>query len=367
MVIIMRNNATEEQISSVVDRVHEVGLTTHLSRGVERTVIGVLGHGGGATTALGPVEGLPGVDRVVPVTDAFKLSNRQFHEDDTIVTVNGVEIGGEEVVVIGGPCSVESREQTLATAGAVQAAGARLLRGGAYKPRTSPYSFRGIGVRGLEILAEARERTGLGIVTEVMSVEELTVVSEYADMLQIGTRNMQNYNLLEAVGRCELPVLLKRGKSAPIDEWLLSAEYIMAQGNRQVVLCERGITSFDAYTRNTFDVSAIPVVQRLSHLPVIGDPSQATGRSYLVKPAGLAAIAAGADGLIVEVHPSPDHALSDASQQLTFEAFAELMRSAAGVAAAVGRACPASARPRLTAVPSAVMEGDATAGIASAG
>ncbi|MDP9353296.1 MAG: 3-deoxy-7-phosphoheptulonate synthase, partial [Chloroflexota bacterium] len=239
-------------------------------------------------------------------------------------------------------CSVESTEQTLATAHAVKAAGGKLLRGGAYKPRTSPYSFRGMGVRGLEILAEARAATGLGIVTEVMSIEELPAVAEYADMLQIGARNMQNYNLLEAVGRSHLPVLLKRGLSATVEEWLLSAEYVMAQGNRQVVLCERGIRTFDnedkpSSTRNTLDVVAVPLAKQLSHLPVIADPSQATGRASLVSAAGLAAVAAGADGLIVEVHPQPDHALSDAAQQLTFEQFGQLTAKVAAVAHAIGR------------------------------
>lgn len=337
MVIVMRNDATEEEVSRVVMRVQEAGLTAHLSIGLERTIIGVIGHGGDVRMVAEAVETLPGVDSLVPVTKPFKLSSREFHEEQSVVTVNGVRIGGDEVVMIGGPCSVESREQTLATAKAVKTAGAKLLRGGAFKPRTSPYSFRGLGEKALEILAEAREQTGLGIVTEVMSVEELPAVLEYADMLQIGTRNMQNYNLLEAAGKSNTPVLLKRGMSATVEEWLLSAEYIMAQGNRQVVLCERGIRSFDPYTRNTFDVSSIPLVKRLSHLPVIGDPSQATGKWYLVKPTALAAVAAGADGLIVEVHPSPDHALSDAAQQLTFEAFEDLMRSVAAVSAAVGR------------------------------
>lgn len=337
MIVVMRNDASEEQVASVVERIQEAGLTAHLSAGLERTIIGVIGHGGDVRMVVEAVESMSGVDSLVPVTKPFKLSSREFHEGNSTVVVNGVEIGGKQVVSIGGPCSVESREQTLSTAHAVKAAGAKLLRGGAFKPRTSPYAFRGLGIRGLEILAEAREQTGLGVVTEVMSIEDLPAVVEFADMLQVGARNMQNYNLLEAVGKCEMPVLLKRGLSATVEEWLLSAEYIMAQGNREVVLCERGIRTFDTYTRNTFDVAAIPLAKRLSHLPVIGDPSQATGKAYLVTPTALAAVAAGADGLIVEVHPHPDHALSDAAQQLTFDGFAELMDGVRGVAAAIGR------------------------------
>ncbi len=337
MIVVMSNEATADEVASVVERIQEAGLTAHLSQGLERSIIGVIGHGGDVRMVVEAVESMPGVDSLVPVTKPYKLSAREFHHDKSVVYVNGVPIGGEEVVVIGGPCSVESREQTLETARAVKAAGGKLLRGGAYKPRTSPYSFRGMGVKGLEILAEAREETGLGIVTEVMSVEQLPDVLEYADMLQIGTRNMQNYNLLEEVGKSNKPVLLKRGMSATVEEWLLSAEYVMAQGNKDVVLCDRGIRTFDPYTRNTFDVSAIPLVKRLSHLPVIGDPSQATGKWYLVKPTGLAAVAAGADGLIVEVHPSPDHAMSDAAQQLTFDNFAELMEGVRGITPALGR------------------------------
>jgi 3-deoxy-7-phosphoheptulonate synthase len=337
MVIIMRAGAPEGDTRGVVGRIQEVGLTAHVSQGLERTIIGVIGHGGNLQMVAEAVEAMPGVESLVPVTKPFKLSSRDFHEEDSVVEVRGVPVGGREVVMIAGPCSVESREQTLETAHAVRAAGARLLRGGAYKPRTSPYSFRGMGARGLEILAEAREETGLGIVTEVMSIEELPVVAEYADMLQIGARNMQNYNLLEAVGKGKLPVLLKRGLSATVEEWLLSAEYVMAQGNRGVVLCERGIRTFDTYTRNTFDISAIPLAKRLSHLPVIGDPSQGTGKARLVGPVTLAAVAAGADGLLVEVHPNPEHAMSDAAQQLTFEDFSELMGRVASVAEAVGR------------------------------
>jgi len=333
----MRNGATQAEIDSVVGRIHGAGLTAHLSQGLERAIIGVIGHGGDVRMVVDAVEAMPGVENLVPVTRPFKLSSREFHQQNSLVVVHGVEIGGDAVVMIGGPCSVESREQVFETAYAVRAAGGKLLRGAAYKPRTSPYSFRGMGVRGLEILAEVREETGLGIVTEVMSAEELPAVAEYADMLQIGTRNMHNYNLLEAVGRCNVPVLLKRGMSSTVEEWLLSAEYVMAQGNSQVVLCERGIRTFDTSARNTFDIVAIPLAKRLSHLPVLGDPSQATGIASLVHAAGLGAIAAGADGLIVEVHPDPARALSDAAQQLTFEQFEQLMTGVRAVAAAVGR------------------------------
>jgi len=333
----MRNGATQAEIDSVVGRIHGAGLTAHLSQGLERAIIGVIGHGGDVRMVVDAVEAMPGVENLVPVTRPFKLSSREFHQQNSLVVVHGVEIGGDAVVMIGGPCSVESREQVFETAYAVRAAGGKLLRGAAYKPRTSPYSFRGMGVRGLEILAEVREETGLGIVTEVMSAEELPAVAEYADMLQIGTRNMHNYNLLEAVGTCNVPVLLKRGMSSTVEEWLLSAEYVMAQGNSQVVLCERGIRTFDTSARNTFDIVAIPLAKRLSHLPVLGDPSQATGIASLVHAAGLGAIAAGADGLIVEVHPDPARALSDAAQQLTFEQFEQLMTGVRAVAAAVGR------------------------------
>ncbi len=342
MIVVMRSNATPDNIERVIQRIQEAGLTAHPVRGVERTIVGMIGHREYVMEVSQALRTMAGVENLVPVTKPFKLSSREFHEGDSVVQVGGVSIGGEEVVVIGGPCSVESTEQTLETAHAVKAAGGKLLRGGAYKPRTSPYSFRGMGVRGLEILAEARAATGLGIVTEVMSIEELPAVAEYADMLQIGARNMQNYNLLEAVGRSHLPVLLKRGLSATVEEWLLSAEYVMAQGNRQVVLCERGIRTFDnedkpSSTRNTLDVVAVPLAKQLSHLPVIADPSQATGRASLVPAAGLAAVAAGADGLIVEVHPQPDHALSDAAQQLTFEQFGQLTAKVAAVAHAIGR------------------------------
>jgi 3-deoxy-7-phosphoheptulonate synthase len=281
---------------------------------------------------------LPGVAEVVPVSRPFKLASREVIPEDTVVHVNGVAVGGASgLAVMAGPCSVESRDQTLATARAVRAAGATILRGGAFKPRSSPYAFRGLGVDGLELLAEARAETGLAIVTEVLTPGDVDAVARVADCLQIGARNMQNYALLDAVGEQSKPVLLKRGMSATIEEFLLSAEYVLARGNRNVILCERGIRTFEKYTRNTFDVNAIPLLKRLTHLPVVADPSHGTGKWYLVAPVALAAVAAGADGLLIEVHPSPDHALSDGFQSLTFDNFAALMLKVAAVASAVGR------------------------------
>jgi 3-deoxy-7-phosphoheptulonate synthase len=291
------------------------------------------------------VESLPGVSEVVPVSRPFQLASREVIPDDTVVRVDGVPVGGPApLAVMAGPCSVESREQTLATARAVRAAGATVLRGGAFKPRSSPYAFRGLGVDGLELLAEARAETGLAICTEVLSPGDVDAVARVADCLQIGARNMQNYALLDAVGEQQKPVLLKRGMSATVEEFLLSAEYVLARGNRNVILCERGIRTFEKYTRNTFDVNAIPLLKRLTHLPVIGDPSHGTGKWYLVAPVALAAVAAGADGLLIEVHPSPDHALSDGFQSLTFENFASLMAQVTAVGRAIGRSVGDPAR-----------------------
>jgi 3-deoxy-7-phosphoheptulonate synthase len=274
----------------------------------------------------------------VPVSRPFKLASREVIAEDTVVAIGGIPVGGSApLAVMAGPCSVESREQMLATARAARAAGASMLRGGAFKPRSSPYAFRGLGTDGLAILAEARAETGLAIVTEVLSPGDVDEVARVADCLQIGARNMQNFALLDAVGEQPLPVLLKRGMSATIEELLLSAEYVLARGNRKVVLCERGIRTFEKYTRNTFDINAIPLLKRLTHLPVVADPSHGTGKWYLVGPVALAAVAAGADGLIIEVHPSPDHALSDGFESLTFDNFASLMTRIATVAAAIGR------------------------------
>src|SRR5258706_8946015 len=339
----MKRGATQKEIDAVVSRIQEFGITPVPLPGAERMPIGTFGSTSRA--AAEAVESLPGVAEVVPVSRPFKLASREVIPDDTIVQVDGVPVGATAALtVVAGPCSVESREQLLATARAVRAAGATVLRGGAFKPRSSPYAFRGLGVDGLELLAEARAETGLAICTEVLSPGDVDAVARVADCLQIGARNMQNFALLDAVGEQAKPVLLKRGMSATIEEFLLSAEYVLARGNRNVILCERGIRTFEKYTRNTFDVSAIPLLKRLSHLPVIGDPSHGTGKWYLVAPVALAAVAAGADGVIVEVHPSPDHALSDGFESLTFDNFASLMTKTLAVAAAIGRPVGVAAR-----------------------
>ncbi len=336
MLVVMKRGATKEQIDAVCTRIEEFGIKPIPLPGAERTAIGTFGST--SREAAEAVEALPGVSEVVPVSRPFKLASREVIPEDSVVSVDGVPVGnGAPLAVMAGPCAVESREQTLATARAVRAAGASILRGGAFKPRSSPYAFRGMGEDGLEILAEAREETGLAIVTEVLTPADVTVVARVADCLQIGARNMQNFALLDAVGEQEKPVLLKRGMSATIEEFLLSAEYVLARGNRNVLLCERGIRTFERYTRNTFDVNAIPLLKRLSHLPVVADPSHGTGKWYLVAPVALAAVAAGADGLLIEVHPSPDHAESDGFQSLTFENFGALMATVPAVAAAVGR------------------------------
>jgi 3-deoxy-7-phosphoheptulonate synthase len=331
----MHVSSTERDVNGVLDRLNELGLRGHPSRGAERTVIGVVGQ---VFPELADELGvLAGVEDVIRVSRPYKLPSREFHPQDTIIRVGDVSIGQGSVVVMAGPCAVECEEQLMETALAVKAAGGHILRGGAYKPRTSPSAFRGMGEDGLRILAQARAETGLPIISEVMDTREVELVARYADILQIGSRNMGNYALLEEVGRAEKPVMLKRGMYARIDEWLGAAEYIMNQGNSQVMLCERGIRTFETETRNTMDINAIPVVKRLSHLPVIGDPSHGTGRRYLVEPVALASLAAGADGLMVEVHPSPDHALSDGAQSIPFEDFERLMERVRIMAEAVGR------------------------------
>jgi 3-deoxy-7-phosphoheptulonate synthase len=302
---------------------------------VERTVIGVVGRT--YPELRDTLELLAGVDEVVPISKPYKLSSREFQPQDSTIKVGDVTIGGDELVVMAGPCAVETEEQVLETARAVKAAGANILRGGAFKPSTSPYGFRGLGEDGLKILDKARQETGMPIITEVMTPPDVELVARYADILQVGARNMQNFILLDEVGKARKPVMLKRGMSATIQEWLLSAEYILAQGNRQVMLCERGIRTFETYTRNTMDVSAIPIIKKLSHLPIIADPSHGTGKWYLVAPLALAAVAAGADGLMIEVHPTPDSALKDGAQSLTFENFQQLMAQVGMVAASVGR------------------------------
>ncbi len=325
MVIVMRTDATDSQIKHVVSRIEAAGLSTCLSQGQSRTLVGIIGDKSLIVTL--PVEALPGVEKVLPVTDSFKLASRQFRPADTVIDVGEVRIGGGGLVVMAGPCAVESREQLLTAAEIAREGGAQFLRGGAFKPRTSPYSFQGLERRGLEFLAEARETTGLKIVTEVIDVTSVDMVAEYADVLQIGARNMQNFRLLQAVGQAGKPVLLKRGIAATINEWLHAAEYILSEGNYQVILCERGIRTFEEYTRNTLDLSAVGAVKELSHLPVSVDPSHGTGRRGLVKPMSLAAVAAGADGLMVEMHPNPAQALSDGPQSLDPDEYRELMRA----------------------------------------
>ncbi|TET38614.1 MAG: 3-deoxy-7-phosphoheptulonate synthase [Dehalococcoidia bacterium] len=342
MIVVMKIDSGEKELNEILKRLTKEGFTGHLSRGVERTVIGVVGRTYPELRDM--LELLPGVEEVIPITKPYKLSSREFQPQDTTIKVGDLNIGGEEVVVMAGPCAVETEEQVVETARAVKAAGANILRGGAFKPSTSPYSFRGLGEDGLKILARAREETGLPIITEVMTPQDVELVSGYADILQVGARNMQNFILLDEVGKARKPVMLKRGMSATIEEWLLSAEYILSQGNRQLMLCERGIRTFETYTRNTMDVSAIPIIEKLSHLPIIADPSHGTGKWHLVAPLALAAVAAGADGLMIEVHPSPDHALKDGAQSLTFENFQRLMAQVVAVAASVGRKIAGSAK-----------------------
>ncbi len=337
MIVIMKPGATDEQINHVVDKLKKLGFGVHLSKGTERTVIGAIGDK--ATLQLETIQMLPGVSEIVPIRKPYKLVSREFRVEDTVVNLGGkVAIGDQmPVAVIAGPCSVESREQILETAEAVKKAGALALRGGAFKPRTSPYSFQGLGEEGLKLLKEARDRTGLPIVTEAVDPRDVPLVARYADMVQIGARNMQNFNLLREAGKAGKPVLLKRGAGSTIEELLMSAEYILSEGNRDVVLCERGIRTLETYTRNTLDLSAVPVIKKLSHLPVIVDPSHGVGKWDLIPAMARAAVAAGADGLIIEVHPHPDEALSDGPQSLKPDTFADLMEELKAVARAIGR------------------------------
>ena len=325
MIVNMRDGATEQQIEHVIERVREAGYQAHVTRGTERCIVAAVGSG--RRHEIEALQAAPGVDNVVPIAQPYKLVSRQVRPEGSVVDVAGVRIGnGEPVVVIAGPCSVESREQLLATARAVKSAGARLLRGGAYKPRTSPYDFQGLGEEALELLAEARRETGLPVVTEVMSTEDVDTICEHADMLQVGARNMQNFALLRRLATVDKPVLLKRGPSATVKEWLLAAEYLLTGGNPNVVLCERGIKTFETETRNTIDLAAVALAKELSHLPVIADPSHGTGRRSLIAPLSKAAIAVGADGLIIEVHPNPERALSDGPQSLDCREFQAMMR-----------------------------------------
>ena len=324
MIVVMNHKAPEEQIDAVVKRLEQMGFKIHLSQGVERTIIGAIGD----KSRLGDMalEAMAGVEKVVPILQPYKQASRTFQEEDTVVEVGDLKIGGGQIHVMAGPCAVESREQLMESARLVKDAGATILRGGAYKPRTSPYSFQGLEEEGLKMLAEARDVTGLLIVTEVMDVTTLPLVAEYADILQIGARNMQNFFLLREVARVDKPVLLKRSPSATIEEWLMAAEYLLAGGNRRVILCERGIRTFENHTRNTLDLTAVPVLKHLTHLPVIVDPSHAIGKWRYVTPMARASIAAGADGLLIEVHPKPEEALCDGPQSLTPENFNILMR-----------------------------------------
>jgi 3-deoxy-7-phosphoheptulonate synthase len=335
MIVVMKTSSSQDEISNVVKRIEKSGLKAHISQGVEHAVIGVLGQIFPEFQDM--LQLLPGVEEVIPISKPYKLASREFHPQNTIVKVNDLFIGGEDIVIMAGPCAVESEEQLLTTAQEVKAAGANILRGGAFKPSTSPYHFRGLGKEGLKMLAKAREETGMPIITEVMTPNDVALVASYADILQIGARNMQNFTLLDEVGKTRKPVMLKRGLSSTIQEWLLASEYILAQGNEQLILCERGIRTFETSTRNTMDISAIPAIKKASHLPIIADPSHATGKWYLVPPMALAAIAAGADGLIIEVHPNPDLALKDGAQSLTFDNFRRLMSQLMPVAQAIGR------------------------------
>lgn len=344
MIVVMKQGAPRAAVDEVVSRLKELGFDTQAIVGAERSVVAVIGQV--YPELQDELEVLPAVHHVLRVSSPYKLTSREVKPEDTVIDVRGVRIGGDEVVVMAGPCTVESEDQLMTTAREVKAAGANVLRGGAFKPRTSPHSFQGLGAAGLELLSMASSETGLPIVTEVLDPRDVELVARHADILQIGTRNAQNFPLLREVGRCDKPVLLKRGLSSLIEEWLLSAEYIITQGNRRVMLCERGIRTFETGTRNTLDLSAVALARELSHLPVISDPSHATGKASLVRPMAMASIAAGANGLIVDVHPSPDHALIDGPQSLDFADFERMMAEVATVADAVGRPLQ-----RMTAVP----------------
>jgi 3-deoxy-7-phosphoheptulonate synthase len=338
MIVVMKQGAAKEQIENVTRLVREMGLKDHVIVGSERTVVAVIGNDRFKDRTV--LETVEGVEKVVPILAPYKMASREVQKERSLVPLGGkigASVGGKKVAVIAGPCSVENRKQLLETAKAVRDAGAVGLRGGAFKPRTNPYSFQGLAEEGLQYLAEARELTGLSVVTEVMAVEQVALVAKYADVLQVGARNMQNFNLLNAVGEQKKPVLLKRGLSATLEEFLLAAEYIMAKGNANVMLCERGIRTYEDYVRNTLALAAVPELQRVSHLPVVVDPSQGTGKSHLVEAMCRAAVAAGADGLIIEVHDDPAHALTDGAQSITHKQFSEVMKSIARIAAAVDR------------------------------
>jgi len=335
MIVVMQHNASAREISDVIARIRAMGYDVHLSEGKERTIIGVIGRG--RPLDRDQLTLMSGVQDVMKVSHPYKIASREYHPDDTLVPLNGLQVGGPDLAIIAGPCTVESRAQIVETAHAVREAGATALRGGAFKPRTSPYAFQGLGEEGLRYLAEAREATGLPVVTEVMDPQAVPLVCQYADVLQIGARNMQNYTLLHAVGESQHPVLLKRGMSSTIEELLMAAEYILSHGNMRVMLCERGIRTFETYTRNTFDLNAIPVIKQISHLPILADPSHAVGKYEYVESVALGAVAAGADGVIVEVHLDPENAASDGRQSLKPERFAALVEKMRALAPVVGR------------------------------
>lgn len=331
----MKRGATQENLAAVVKKIEASGLRTHLSKGEEVTIVGVIGDK--KTIANLELQMMAGVEKTVRITEKYKLVSRDFHPEDTIIDAGGVKIGGDEIIVMAGPCAVESLEQLREAAQAVKACGAKFLRGGAFKPRTSPYDFQGLGEEGLNLLRTVADEFDLRVVTEIVDKDDISLFCKYADILQVGARNMQNFQMLKALGKCPKPVMLKRGLSATISEWLNAAEYIMSGGNEQVIFCERGIRTYETFTRNTLDLSAVAAVKELSHLPIIVDPSHGTGRWKMVAPMARAAIAAGADGLIIEVHPNPEKALSDGDQSLTPEAFKDLMSSLGGIAKVMGR------------------------------
>jgi 3-deoxy-7-phosphoheptulonate synthase len=335
MIIVLKSGSTQADVDYISEKLHEKGLKVHVSQGEERTIIGAIGDERILREAA--LAAYPAVEKVLPILKPFKLASRDFHKEDTRVTVGDTVIGSDEICVIAGPCSVETREGLLEVARSVKKSGAKLLRGGAFKPRSSPYAFQGLGEEGLKYLAEARDETGLKVVTELMDPRDAELVDRYADMIQIGARNMSNFNLLKEVGKLKKPVLLKRGLSSTVKEWLMSAEYILDEGNMEVILCERGIRTFETDTRNTLDLSSVPLVQSMSHLPIIVDPSHAVGRVDLVAPMCMAAVAAGTDGLLIEVHENPEEALCDGPQSLRLDDFTSLMKSLRSLAKALGR------------------------------
>jgi len=335
MIIVLKSKVSDKEIQAVADKIERMGLKPHISKGETKTIIGAIGDE--SKLKVGQLKAMPVVEKIMPVVKPYKLVSREGHEEDTIIKVGDAKIGSKDLTVMAGPCAVESAEQLIEIARAVKKTGANVLRGGAFKPRTSPYSFQGMGEEGLKILAEARKKTGLPIITEVMTIEEVPLVADYADILQIGTRNAQNFNLLRAVGKVDKPVMLKRGLASTLKEFLMAAEYIMSEGNSQVILCERGIRTFCTYSRNTLDLNIVPVLKKESHLPVVVDVSHGTGRIDLVNPLSRASVAVGADGLMIEAHPNPQEATSDGDQSLDAKQFAQLMKDLKPIAESVGR------------------------------